>query len=51
MASIFSTNAAGKIHEIRLEAKKGYQSLFEVISNAIFSINNTGRQDGCIDIK
>ena len=51
MASSFSTNVEGKIHEIRLDAKKGYQALFEVISNAIFSINNTGRQDGRIDIK
>ena len=51
MASSFSTNVEGKIHEIRLDAKKGYQALFEVISNAIFSINNTGKQDGRIDIK
>ena len=51
MASSFSTNVEGKIHEIRLDAKKGYQALFEVISNSIFSINNTGKRDGRIDIK
>ena len=38
MASIFSTNVEGKIHEIRLDAKKGYQALFEVVSNSIYSI-------------
>lgn len=31
MSSKFSTNVEGKIHEIRLDAKKGYQALFEVI--------------------
>lgn len=51
MASSFSTNVEGKIHEIRLDAKKGYQALFEVISNSIFSINSTGKRDRRIDIK
>jgi len=32
MSSKFSTNVEGKIHEIRLDAKKGYQALFEVIN-------------------
>lgn len=41
----------GKIHEIRLDAKKGYQALFEVISNAIYSINNSVQTVGRIDIK
>ena len=51
MASSFSTNVEGKIHEIRLDAKKGYQALFEVISNAIYSINNSTQTNGRIDIK
>ena len=41
MASTFSTNVAGKIKEIKLESKKGYQALFEVISNALlFYLSN-----------
>lgn len=51
MASSFSTNVAGKIHEIRLDAKKGYQALFEVISNSIFSINSSYQTNGKIDIQ
>lgn len=50
-ASKFSTNVAGKIKEIKLDAKKGYQALFEVISNAIYSINKTHIRDGRIDIE
>lgn len=51
MSSKFSTNVEGKIHEIRLDAKKGYQALFEVISNSIYSINNSNQSDGRIDIQ
>lgn len=51
MPSTFSTNVEGKIHEIRLDAKKGYQALFEVISNSIYSINNSNQTDGRIDIQ
>lgn len=50
MASSFSTNVEGKIHEIRLDAKKGYQALFEVVSNSIYSINNSPQANGRIDI-
>lgn len=45
MSSKFSTNVEGKIHEIRLDAKKGYQALFEVISNSIYSKNKELRKE------
>lgn len=51
MASSFSTNVEGKINEIRLDSKKGYQALFEVISNAIFAINASSINNGKINIK
>ena len=52
MASTFSTNVAGKIKEIKLESKKGYQALFEVISNAIYSITHSlsNISDGAIEV-
>lgn len=50
VASKFSTNVEGKVSEIRLDSKKGYQALFEVISNSIYSINNSGISDGAIYI-
>lgn len=49
--SKFSTNVEGKIHEIRLDAKKGYQALFEVISNSVYSINNSAQPNGRIDVE
>lgn len=51
MASSFSTNIERKIHEIRIDAKKGYLALFEVISNSIYSINKSAQPNGRIDIK
>ena len=52
MASTFSTNVAGKIKEIKLDSKKGYQALFEVISNAIYSIAHSlpDISDGAIEV-
>lgn len=50
MASTFSTNVIGKINEIHLETKKGYQALFELISNSIFSIESANISNGKIDI-
>lgn len=48
--SKFSTNVAGKIKEIKLDAKKGYQALFEVISNSIYSIQQSHVTNGQITI-
>lgn len=50
MASKFSTNVEGKIREIRLDARKGYQALFEVLSNSIYSIKSSGQLNGRIDV-
>ena len=49
--SKFSTNVAGKVKEIKLDSKKGYQALFEVISNSIYSINHSHTDNGLISIE
>ena len=48
--SKFSTNVAGKVKEIKLDANKGYQALFEVISNAMYSIQQAHVEEGQIVI-
>jgi len=50
MGRTFSTNVKGKVNEIKLDSKYGYQALFEVISNSIHSIKRSGIADGKITI-